>query len=144
VTAGAAALVDSSVLVAALVEDEPRHEACLQVFEGKLLYAWNHALAETFATLTGGRLGIRVPPDLAVELIESSLLPRLRLVELPSGDLLKALRRTDAAGVRGGALYDFLHLVAAQKVRAEVLYTLNVRHFAALSGKGDPRIESPA
>jgi predicted nucleic acid-binding protein len=74
--------LDSSVLVAALVEDEPAHESCLQLLRGKNLAVWTHALTETFATLTGGRLGIRVSPATAAQLIEASLLPWLRLIEL--------------------------------------------------------------
>ena len=136
-------LLDSSVLVAALVEDQPQHEACLRLL-GRKSVAWTHALSETFATLTGGRLGLRLGPDVAAELIESSLVPRLKMVELTRNDILKALRHANAAGVRGGAFYDYLHLAAARKSGATVLYTLNLRHFAALAIAGDPRIEAPA
>lgn len=135
-------LLDSSVLVAALVEDEPRHEACLSLL-GRKAAAWTHALAETFSTLTGGRLGLRVAPDVAADLIEESLVPRLRLVEMTRTDLLRALREANAVGVRGGAFYDYLHLAAARKTGATLLYTLNVRHFEALARAGDPRIEAP-
>lgn len=136
--------LDSSVLVAALIEDEAAHEPCLQLLRGKSLVAWTHALAETFATLTGGRLGIRVSPATAAQLIEVSLLPRLRLVELRGRDLVEAIRGSEAAGARGGAVYDLLHLFAARKSFAQTLFTLNTRHFDAVAGKGDPRIELPS
>jgi predicted nucleic acid-binding protein len=135
--------LDSSVLVAALVEDEPTHECCLRLLRAKGLVAWTHALAETFATLTGGRLGIRVSPAIAAQLIEASLLPRLRLIELRGEEVVDAIRGSDAAGVRGGALYDFLHLTAARISGAMTLYTLNTRHFEAIARKGDPDIELP-
>lgn len=135
--------LDSSVLVAALVEDEPHHTACLHLLAQKEAAAWSHALAETFSTLTGGRLGLRVASDVASELIELSLAPRLRMVELTALDIVKALRQTEVVGVRGGAFYDYLHLAAARKSGAEVLYTLNARHFMALARSGDPRIELP-
>jgi hypothetical protein len=32
-------------------------------------------------------------------------------------------------GVRGGAIYDYMHLVSARKVCAEVVYTLNFNDF---------------
>lgn len=89
--------LDSSVLVAALVEDEPTHDSCLRLLRGKGLVAWTHALVETFSTLTGGRLGIRVSPAIAAQLIEVSLLPRLRLIELNGEDLVKAIRRSGMA-----------------------------------------------
>lgn len=134
--------LDSSILVAALVEDEASHEACLDLLKKRNLVAWTHALAETFATLTGGRLGIRVAPAIATQLIES-LVPRLRLIDLSAADMVAALRECDSSGVRGGALFDFLHLHAARKASAAALYTINVRHFAALARTGDPDIESP-
>jgi predicted thioesterase len=45
--------------------------------------------------------------------------------------------------VRGGAVYDYLHLLAAGKASASVLYTLNVRHFAPLASGNHLKIESP-
>jgi predicted nucleic acid-binding protein len=135
--------LDSSVLVAALVEDEPAHESCLNLLRKKDLVAWTHALAEVFATLTGGRLGLRVSPGIAAELMDASLIPRLRLVDLAAGDLTGAIRESEAAGVRGGAIFDFLHLTAARRASASALYTLNIRHFVPLARKGDPKIERP-
>ena len=46
-------------------------------------------------------------------------------------------------GVRGGAIYDWLHLAAARKAGAEVFYTLNLRDFQALARPGDPLIRIP-
>jgi len=54
---------DTTVLVAAMVEDEPRHEACAQALEETTDgYAAIHSLAECYATLTGGRLGVHLSP----------------------------------------------------------------------------------
>jgi predicted nucleic acid-binding protein len=135
--------LDSSVLVAALVEDEPAHEACLALLRKRDLATWTYALAEVFATLTGGRLGLRVPAAVATALMQSSLLPRLRLIELPGADLIDAIGESERAGVRGGAILDFLHLVAARRSAATTLYTLNHRHFVAVARKGDPKVEEP-
>ncbi|MCX6880214.1 MAG: hypothetical protein NTW21_41385 [Verrucomicrobia bacterium] len=46
-------------------------------------------------------------------------------------------------GVRGGAIYDYLHLVAARKGGATRLYTLNVTDFQAFQRPGDPEIVHP-
>lgn len=135
--------LDSSVLVAALIEDEPAHDSCLHLLRGKGLVAWTHALAETFATLTGGRLGIRVSPAIAAQLIEDSLVPRVRLIELGGAELVEGIRGSKAVGARGGAIYDLMHLTAARKASAKSLYTLNTRHFEAIARKGDPIIELP-
>ena len=135
--------LDSSVLVAALVEDEPAHESCLALLRAKDLAVWTHALAECFSTLTGGRLGIRTSPAVATQLIEASLLPRLRLIDLVGREPMDAIRSSNAAGARGGAIYDLMHITAARKSSAKTLYTLNVRHFEAIATKGDPNIELP-
>jgi predicted nucleic acid-binding protein len=135
--------LDSSVLVAALVEDEANHEACLQLLRRRSVAAWTHALAETYSTLTGGRLGVRVPPKLASELLAGSLIPRLQWIELGLADLTAAMDDGERAGVRGGALYDYLHLVAARKAGAKSLFTLNGRDFQPLLRAGDPVLEKP-
>ncbi|MCC7460844.1 MAG: hypothetical protein IT480_00125 [Gammaproteobacteria bacterium] len=45
--------------------------------------------------------------------------------------------------LRGGAVYDLLHLIAARKAGVEALVTLDRRDFQAFSQADDPRIESP-
>ena len=108
------------------------------------MVAWSHALAETYATLTGGRLGIRVSPAIGAQLIEASLLPRLKLIDLKGDEVMEVIRGTDAAGARGGAIYDFLHLTAARNAGAKTLYTLNTRHFEVITRKGDPEVKLPS
>jgi len=143
-TTSKALYLDTSILVAALVEDESHHEACLELLRRKSLTTWSHALSEVFATLTGGRLGLRVPPSIASELIEFSLLPHLKIIDLQAADIMTTIRSADAIGARGGAIYDLLHLTAARKADTIAIYTLNTRHFVALTQSGDPRIEVPA
>lgn len=63
---------------------------------------------------------------------------------LTGKDLVDALKAAHHRGVRGGAVYDWLHLAAARKAGAEVFFTLNVRDFRALTRPGDPVIQSPA
>ena len=57
---------------------------------------------------------------------------------------MAALNECEARGVRGGAVYDWLHLAAARKAGAEVLYTLDTRDFQALAQPGDPVIAAPS
>lgn len=137
------ALIDTSVVVASLDPDEPHHLACDRVLAagGHKLYA--HALAETFAILTGGRQGRRLRPAAAAGLIQESVLPFVQLVSLSGKDVMAALASAEARGVRGGAVYDLLHLVAARKAGVVRLLTLDVRDFQALVRPGDPHIEMP-
>ena len=137
------AFLDTSVLVASLDPDEPRHAACDRLVSsgGHAIYV--HALAETFSILTGGRQGRRLGSAAAARLIDSSVLPFVQAYALTGKDLVAALAECEARGVRGGAIYDLLHLIAARKADAEVLMTLDVRHFQALARRGDPKIEAP-
>ena len=137
------AFLDTSILIASLDPDEPRHAACdrLVSIGGHGVYV--HGLAETFAVLTGGRQGRRLSAAAAARLMESSVLPFVQAHALSGKDLICALAECEARGVRGGAIYDLLHLIAARKVGAEVMMTLDVRHFQALARRGDPKIESP-
>jgi predicted nucleic acid-binding protein len=135
--------LDSTVLVAAVVEDEPCHDACLHLLRRRNIATWTHALAEVFSTLTGGRLGTRASPAVANQLI-STMVPRLRLIELSASDVMLAIQQAEAAGVRGGALYDFLHVMAARKVDAIELYSINARHFGAVTRDKGPKVIDPA
>ncbi len=136
-------LLDSSVLIAALAPDEDRHAESLALLMQAGNVAYAHALLETFSTLTGGRLGIQVDADLADQLLSETILPRVRIIELNGEELLGALRQAKKHGVRGGGVYDFMHLIAARKALATTLYTLNISDFQRLRRDGDPEIRRP-
>ncbi len=136
--------LDSSVLIGAITDIEPHHDACAALLLGRTpLRARSHAFAETFSTLTGGRLNLRLSPASAAKLIEFNIMPRLTVADLTAPEVMHALRESEERGVRGGAIHDFLHLVAARKAKAASLYTLNVRHFTSFHRPGDPEIVHP-
>ena len=124
-----------------------RGHTLLQFFEGcprgTNTVASCQALSETFAALTGGRLAIRVAAAEAALLLRKWVAPGLALTALEADDVLGAFEESSARGVRGGAIYDYLHLVAARKARAPVLYTLNVSDFQSFHRPGDPKIAHP-
>jgi predicted nucleic acid-binding protein len=136
-------LLDTSVLLASLNEAELHHDVCAALLGqgGHIVYV--HALAEAFSTLTGGGQGLRLGADLAVRLLRDSVMPFVKTVGLSERDILAALGESQSRGVRGGAVYDYLHLVAARKAGADAVVTLDHRHFQALVRSGDPRIEAP-
>lgn len=135
---------DTSVILASLDPDEGHHLACDRIVAAGGGSIYVHALAETFSILTGGRQGRRLKASAAVRLIEQSVLPYVQTQTLSGAALMAALAECDSRGVRGGAIYDWLHLAAARNAGAEVLFTLDVRDFQALARPGDPRIEVPA
>ncbi|MBU6172080.1 MAG: PIN domain-containing protein [Verrucomicrobia bacterium] len=137
------AFLDSSVLVAALVSDELKHADSLALVlkGGNCIYS--HALLETFSTLTGGKLGVRVTPDLASQMISVTILPRVSVVELTATEIMDAISVAQSYGVRGGCVYDYMHLLAARKSQASVIYTLNIDDFQHLRRPDDPEIRLP-
>lgn len=138
------ASLDSSVLIAALVESENHHEECDVLLDLPDINALGHAFVETFTYLTGGRLLPRMQGDEVVELFSISLLPTVSPIILTFEETLAAMKDARSRGIRGGAIYDYLHLAAARKIHAERLYTLNVSDFRAFWRVGDPEIVHPA
>jgi len=137
-------LCDSSVLIAALLPSEDHHAASAAVLNGTdTMVIHVHALNETFATLTGGSLGFRVDADLTARLIRGQIVARAAMVVLDAEEVTDALDKARAHGVRGGAVYDYRHLVAARKGMADVLFTLNLSDFQHLHREGDPEIRRP-
>jgi predicted nucleic acid-binding protein len=135
--------LDTSVILASLDPDEVHHAACDRIVSAGGNKAYVHALAETFSILTGGRHGRRLNASTAAALIEQSVLPYVQPLTLTGKDRMAALVECESRGVRGGAIYDWLHLAAARKAGAEVLITLDLRDFQSLARLGDPRIERP-
>ena len=137
------AALDSSVIVSALCDGDPAHDACRKVLLAGRHSVLPHAFAETFSTLTGGRLGFRLPASDAADLLSKRIVPKLRSVLLDADDLLAAFGEAEVRGVRGGAIYDYLHLFAARKAGAKRFFTLNLSDFHSFHRPGDPEILSP-
>lgn len=135
--------LDSSVIVSALCAGDPDHDACRKVLLSGRHSVLAHAFTETFSTLTGGRLGFRVPASDAAALLRQQIAPKLREVQLDPAGLLAAFEEAEARGVRGGAIYDYLHLVAARQAGAKRFFTLNLSDFLSFHRPGDPEILSP-
>lgn len=136
------AALDSSVIIAAVDASDPDHEACHALLGSGRFMVHGHALTEIFSILTGGKLGLRVAASAASAMIES-LASRLTIISLSERDLLAAYAECSQRGIRGGAIYDYLHLAAARTGGASKLYTLNTADFLAFHRRGDPAIERP-
>jgi hypothetical protein len=90
----------------------------------------------------GGRLEFRFPPNQAALILKEHVAPRLKGVPLTPTDLLKAYAyaKAESRGIRGGAIYDYLHLVAARKTGATHSHTLNVSDYNSFQRRSDPEI----
>lgn len=118
--------LDTGILVGAILQAHPRHAACRDGFGASLRPFTNaHALAESFATLTGF---YRVPTDAAAQLT-LGLQESLSVEALGLADYEVAIREARSRGVLGGGIYDSLHATFARRKRATRIVTLNPSHF---------------
>jgi predicted nucleic acid-binding protein len=119
--------VDTGILVGALLRAHPEHMACVEAVE-KLDEPFTnaHAIAETFATLTGF---YKTPTAAATELT-LGLQEVLTIEALTWLDYETAIREARKRGVMGGGIYDSLHATFARRRKASRIVTRNPSHFA--------------
>ena len=135
-------LLDTSVLVPALVPALPQHEKAAPHLESALreetgLILSAHALAECYASLTALPISPQVTPGQARRLIEENVARAAEeIVELGPTDYLSALRRMTDLGLESGAVYDALHVACAEKASAEELRTFNRWDFRRMPPEG--------
>jgi predicted nucleic acid-binding protein len=138
---------DTSVLVAGSVVGHVHEEQTRVWFQaardGRLdAMTTTHAFAETWATLTAIPVEQRIAPAAAERVIER-LARHIKPIGLRRDDYRSALRRCGNLGLRSGAIYDALHVVAARRGRADLLLTFDTRHFSALAAEDGPRVVAP-
>ena len=137
-------LLDTSVLVAAIVEGHPAHPVALpwlqrvqQGLETGVVAA--HSLAELYAVLTRLPVHPRISPLLAVQLIRTNVLATCEIEALIASDYPALLDHLAGLGIAGGAVYDAILLHTAQKAGVDRIVTLNEadfrRVYPALAGK---------
>jgi predicted nucleic acid-binding protein len=138
---------DTSVLVAALVEAHAHHTRALPwlkaVADGSLEGVVDvHTLAELWTTLTR----LRVAPPIDGRVARASVFhvrTHFEVVTLPREVYLDAIDRCVSKGLRSAAMYDALHLVAAEASDVEALVTFNWADFRRLATPTSPTIRAP-
>jgi predicted nucleic acid-binding protein len=138
--------IDTSVLVAAAVAVHPDHERAAESFagaraEGNSACVSLHAMAETYSVLTKLPLVERILPPAARAYLEV-LRGFVSTVAITEPMYLDALDRCATRGLGSGAVFDALHLVAAEAAGADLMLTFNERDFSRLAGAGSPRVAS--
>jgi len=141
-------LLDTSVLVAALVEPHPQHDRALPWLrkakdEELELAVSSHTLAELYAVLSTLPVSPRITPGLALRLIRESVEPAASVISLSSSDYLTTIKRMSELGISGGAIYDALIVRAAQKAEADRVLTFNVSDFKRIWPEGAAHIAAP-
>ena len=118
--------IDTGILVGAILRSHPQHAACVEGLESAVGPFTNaHALAETFATLTGF---YKIPTTAATELT-LGLKEVIALEALELTDYETAIREARSRGVMGGGIYDSLHATFARRKKAIQIITLNPSQF---------------
>lgn len=118
--------LDTGIMVGAVLKSHPEHLPCREALENSVRpFTDAHALAETFATLTGF---YKVPTDAAAELI-FSLRAAVKVEALTLADYETAIREARSRGVMGGGIYDALHATFARRKQAVQIVTRNPSHF---------------
>lgn len=141
-------LLDTSVLVAALVRSHPRHAEArswlARGLAGELeVVLAAHTLAELHATLTSLPIRPRISPQAAGRLRDDNLPETTEIVALTARDYRAVLRRMAELDLAGGVVYDALIARAAEKAGVKRLVTLNERHFRRAWPEGTDRITAP-
>lgn len=126
--------LDTSVLVAALVAAHPHHARARPYLDrarsGEVqLSVASHALAEVYATLTVYPGFPKLTPADVQRLLDQDVLAHAQVVALGRDDYAAVLDRLVGLSLVSGAVYDALHVRAAEKAGAGELVTINGRDF---------------
>jgi predicted nucleic acid-binding protein len=139
---------DTSVLVSLVVAHHPHHDlaytAYHQLTTGRHQgFVSAHGLAETFSTLTRLPITPMVHPTEAYRLVSETIVGRCEVVSLSEKDYLATLAAAAKAGLRGGVIYDALHLRCAEKAGCDRIYTFNIADFVRIAPHLEKRIARP-
>ncbi len=142
------ALLDTSVLVAAVVQAHPQHGRALPwLVRGRRgefqLFVASHTLAEMFAVLTTLPVKPRISPSTAWRLVSENIARPARVVALSTADYQATIKQVAAIGLAGGVVYDALIARAAQKARVDRLLTLDTDDFERVWPAGAAKIATP-
>lgn len=132
--------LDTSVLLAAVIEKHSAHERAFAVLErvqnGKDEgFVSSHSLAEFYANLTKLPPPFRHSPEQALVSMEENILQYFQISSLTGSDYSSLIREAALAGIQGGTIYDAVLLASAQKAGVNQIYTLNLKHFQAVAPK---------
>ena len=127
---------DTSVLLPAVLSPHENHSAAQQLIgkamtDGAAVTSVTHAYAEMYRHLTRGNTPFQLSPSMALTTIEQ-LTANFQMVELTASDYLAAMAHCVQLDLSSSIVYDALHVQAAIKVGASIIYTDNLRDFTRL------------
>jgi predicted nucleic acid-binding protein len=136
---------DTSVLIGAFWRGHSNHLASLKVVSSankRKSACAAHTLAEVYATMTALPVKDVIPPDQALLFVQE-VRDRFTIVTLTEEEYYTTIEQASARGFTSGAVYDALLLRCATKVKAEAIYTWNLKHFRMISPDVADRVRTP-
>jgi len=136
---------DTSVLIAAFWRGHPDHEASLRLVAAankKKSACALHTLAEVYAAMTALPVKQLIPPEQALLFVQE-VRDRCTIVTLDEDEYYGTIAQAAERGFSSGRIYDALILRCAAKVKAEVVFTWNLKHFRAVDPRQAGRIRTP-
>jgi predicted nucleic acid-binding protein len=134
--------LDTSVLLSGLIDLGPANAQAQRVMDAiaegrirRVQTGW-HCCLEFYAVATRLPAELRLAPSDALRLIESEILTRFELRQLPLRDIGRFLRSAAQEGVAGGRIYDAHIAETARLAGARTVVTDNRRHFTSLMRHG--------
>jgi len=133
-------LLDTSVLVASVVQEHGDHSRSFAVLErvqtGKDEgFVAAHSLAELYSVLTKSPPPFRHTPEQALLSIEENILKYFKISSLSGADYVSLIREAALVGIQGGTIYDAILLKSGTKAEVQRIYTLNLKHFQLVALK---------
>lgn len=102
-----------------------------------------HCMAEVYSNITTAPYQPIYPPHLAYKKVKEIALSLFKVVEFSSKDYCQAMERVARFSLKGGAIYDTLHVQAALKKKLDALITFNVKDFTRLVQPEELQIINP-
>jgi predicted nucleic acid-binding protein len=141
-------LLDTSVLVAAMVESHPMHGRAHPWLDRGIggEFQWvvgAHSLAELYHVLTAYPVRPRIPPGIARQLIHENIAKKASVVALTAADYTAVIQHVAMLNLTGGVIYDALILRAAERAGVDRVLTFNVDDFRRLWPDTAAKIAAP-
>jgi len=136
---------DTSVLIAAFWRGHPDHPASLRLVAAankKKSACALHTLAEVYAGMTALPVHPPIPTDQALLFIQE-VRERCTIVTLDADEYYDTIAKAAERGFSSGRIYDALILRCAAKIKAEAVFTWNLKHFRVIAPNLAERIRTP-
>lgn len=127
-------LLDTSVLIAAMVESHPAHIRALPWLQRIKAgtdtgFVAAHSLAELYAILSILPVQPRISSATAHRLIKRDVLDICQVISLSVQDYVAIIDHLSKSNIVGGVIYDAVILYSAFKVEIDRILTLNKKDF---------------